>query len=303
MRKLFFIHYYFAALVSYAQPVITDSSLLIKPGFNPGETKTYLVTEESKTGPPILKASNQFKISFTVLDTIKGYTIVYKVKTIKTTNKRSTLESIVAKISNNIQLVYKIGSQGWATDLFNIEEIRKQLIRALDSVTLAENFHKRDRILISHLRESLEKIDGVQICLGPLMIFNNVFRQAEFHNRRGYGFARRFDIFNQPQLPGVLMTELKRINWQDNTALVIMNFKGNQDSAAKSNAPYFQKIYSSIKGKSFNTANLPTKMRNDFERKYDIILSSAWPKKIFDKDTKVYLGKVTKKTLMILTDD
>lgn len=297
VKHLLFLACFFLNLYSHAQPIATVNSLQIRPGFSIGDSKTFLVREESKTDGwgDRGKSKSEFKIKFSVLDTTKGYTIEYTVETLKATNKHMTLHSLVAKITDKIRFVYRIGPLGWVDSLLNLVEVQKQILTALDSVSTM-NTNEVDGTLIYHLREALKKPEGIQICVEPLMIFNNAFNQSAFRMQKDYIAANRYDIFNKPLIPGVIIAELKAIKKDENLALVTMDFKGNRDSAAKYMAPVFQQIYASLKGKAYNNSNLPTEMRNDFFREYDIILSSGWPKRIHNKSIVFYMEKITTNT-------
>jgi hypothetical protein len=138
-----------------------DSSLLVRPAFNIGETKTYVVTQVTKVSWLVpIKSTNQFRVSFTVLDTTGGYTIAYTVKLLKTANKRFLLSSVVARISDNIQFIYKIGKNGLVTDLVNVFDVQKMLIHSLDSLVKHENYGEKDMVFIYHLLTNLIKRRG-----------------------------------------------------------------------------------------------------------------------------------------------
>ena len=305
MRRILFTILCFFTLAVVSQPVLRGNSVLIKPGFKNGDIKTYLVSVETRNGEVMnaTKSNSQFKINFTVLDTVNGFTLSYKVETINTTNKNSTLASVVAKISNNLNFLYKINKNGIVTDLINIRELQKKLIRSLDSLEKTEIFNKQDQTLNSHLRAKLESPEGVEVCLTPLMLFNNIFNQPEFRNQKEFIHAYKFNILGRPLIPGTLINELDKINTNENYAKVAMNFKGNRDSAAQYNAQLFQQIYTDLKGKPYKSANLPSEKRDDFDREYEVMLLDGWPRKIYHKGIEFYFEKITTKIIITLVDN
>jgi len=293
----------FLFVTAAAQPVIKENSFLVKPGFRIGDSKTYLVTEETKNELGRIKSTNQFKVTISIQDTAKGYTISYKMELLKTTNRNLTLSSVVAKISNNLVLVYKMNKEGFVTRIVNLREAREKLIRSLDSLVKIESFNKHDATLNSVLRQTLSEPGGIQICLESLMIFNNAYIHNEFRKQKDFVPAERYTIFNVPTIPGTLIKEFKKLNAQENYAQVSLDFKGNRDSAAKYNAPLFQQVYTGLKGKPYKAANLPAEMRNDFEREYDINISDGWPRRIYDRSVEFYFEKITKKTTITIADN
>jgi hypothetical protein len=293
----------FLSVICLGNP-FNDSSLLIRPAFKIGETKTYLVTEVMKSGEILpSKSTNQFRVSFSVLDTAGGYTIAYSVRLLKTSNTRLLLSSVVARISDNMQFIYKDGKDGWVTNLFNILDVQKQLVRSLDSLVKLENYEEDEMKLIYHLLIALIKKDGVAICLSPLMMFNNLFFQSEFRKSKDFTATHGLNIWYEKQVPGVLITQLKKIRTEENYAKVKLDFQGNRDSSAQRFIPAFQEIYTSLKGKPFKTADLPSQMRNDFEREYEIMLSGNWPRKIYNKSIQFFLDRMTTTTTMVLVDE
>src|SRR5688572_22027913 len=173
----------FFYISSFTQPILTDTSIIIKPKFRIGETMTYLVTEKYKIDNNLIipiKAEHNFKVSFTVLDTSDGYTISYFVQTIKTNNKKYLIESIKAQISNGLNLIYKLNNDGWMIDFPNYTEAQLKIINALDSIISREEFKKDDLISLSILRKRLEKPAGLEICLTPFLLFNDIFTKPIF---------------------------------------------------------------------------------------------------------------------------
>src|SRR6476620_6201404 len=82
----------------------TPGSILVRPLFYPGQTINYKVTAEAKSDdPPIVysRSQQEYRVSFTILDTSNGYTILYQSKTIAASDKNNVTETITANISNN----------------------------------------------------------------------------------------------------------------------------------------------------------------------------------------------------------
>ena len=183
-RKILVIVCLFLFVKSAAQPVMKENNFLVKPGFKIGESKTYLVTEETKNELGRIKSTNQFKVTISIQDTTKDYTISYKMELLKTTNRNLTLSSVVAKMSNNLVFIYKMNKEGFLTDILNLKDATKKVISSLDSLSKAESFSKQDATLNSVLRQKLLEPGGIQICLESLMIFNNAYIHTEFRMQK-----------------------------------------------------------------------------------------------------------------------
>lgn len=303
IKKIYILFFLFLYFNSFAQPIVTDTSLVVRPYFALGETKTYLVTEDSRIdfGPMIpVKAESVFRITFKVLDTTKGYKILYLAETIMTSNKRWALESFKAKVSDHVSFTFKINKEGWI-DSFSFNKTRRQLLQSFDSIAANEKFSESDQIGVSLLRKDLENGKAVEGFMKPLMLFNDLFTKQVFRNRKDFVAANRWDIFYRPTLPGVMILELKDVNKTDSTANLTVSFVGNRDSMFKYANPVFQQIHTDLTGKPMKFQ--PSEMRNDFKRKYTIMLHSGWPVTIDNLETEFYQQKITYKTSMKLVEN
>jgi len=303
MKKLQYCFFIFLSCNSVAQPIVTDTSLVVKPYFVPGEVKTYMVTEDEKIdyGPMIpVKAKSVYRITFKVLDTAKGYNILYSSETISTSNKRLALESLIARVSDHVNFTFRINKEGWV-DSSSFDKTRIQLLRSFDSIAAAEKFSESDQVGVLFLREKLEDGSAVEGFMKPLMLFNDLYTKQLFRNRKDFISGTKWDIFYKPTLPGVMVLELKDVNKTDSTANLLVSFIGNRDSMAKYANPVFQQIHTDVTGRPMKS--LPSEMRNDFKRNYKIMLRSGWPITIDNLENQFYLQKITYKTSMKLVEN
>lgn len=301
-KKILCLHFSLVlSLATFSQPEITDSSLILKPYFILGETRTYRVTQEYKMdSSPIfpIKAESEFLISFHILDTTGGYTIEYSVKTVKASNQRWELESLKAAAIDGVTLLYTLTTKGWVINPRSYYHAKKKFINRVDSIINNRNFNEDERAAINFWRKHLETNTGLDNCLQPLLIFNDIFTKPAFRKRKDFTQAYRMDIFHQPRLPGVLVLELKKIDTKNNVAKISFDFVGNRDSAAKYFAPLYQTVHTQLKGKPSNYQ--PSEMKNNSDRQYEIMLANGWPIKINSKEVEFYVEKVTYKTTMTL---
>lgn len=301
MKKLLPAFLCFFGLISSAQPIVTDTSVVIKPFFTLGETRTYLVTEDCKIESGLLfpvNAESEYKIVFKILDTTKGYTISYSVQTIKTSNKRWAMESLKAKVSDNINFIYQLEREGWVVDLTNFYRTKRQLLNRLDSIAASEKFSESDQKGIGYLRRDIENGRAVERFMKPLMLFNDLFTKPPFRNRKDFVATNRWNIFYQAKLPGVMILELKDVNRKEGIANVGVDFIGNRDSMAKYVNLAFREVYSDISGKPMKYQ--PSEAKNDFKRDYTVMLDTGWPVLITNKEIEFYLQRIVYKTKMTL---
>jgi hypothetical protein len=304
MEKLFTILFILFYFTSFSQTLLTDSSLIIRPKFKQGETETYLVNEkytiETGTLSPI-KAEHDFKVTFTILDTTNGYTILYKTELIKTTNKRFLSESTKAELINGLNLTYKINKDGWIISLPDYRREQSKVIRKLDSIITEKELKKDDRLLLSLLRKSLAEMDGLEICLSSLILFDDIFTKPMFRDRKDYHAMRTMNIFYQPHFPGTAILELQKNKNQTASSTVKIDFIGNRDSAAKYMTPFYQESYIAFKDKPMKSA--PMEMKYTFNRKYEISHPSGYPLKIYSKQVEFYLLKTVRQITMKLVNE
>ena len=304
MANLFTILFILVYSTSFSQTLLTDSSLIIKPKFEQGETKTYFVNEkytiENNPLMPV-KAEHDFKVTFTILDTTNGYTILYKTELIKTTNKRYSLESTKAELVNGLNLTYKINKDGWIISLPDYRREQTKLIRKLDSIIAEKKLKKDDMLLLPILRKNLAKNDGLEICLSPFILFNDIFTKPMFRDRKDYHAMSTMNIFYQPHFPGTAILELQKSKNQSDNSIITFDFIGNRDSAAKYKTPFYQEYYIALKGKPMNS--VPTEMKYTFNRKYEISHPSGYPLEIYSKQVEFYLQKNVMQVAMKLVNE
>lgn len=293
----------FVPFFLFAQLIFNEKSLLLRPEFNPGDKKTYLVTDEYKIeSSPIFPftAEHQYEVSFTITDTVNGYTIAYETKTLSTKNKSWPVESIKSQLSDGLRVDYKISREGDIIELKDPESIRSVLFSRLDSVINSQSFSSVNKTILLALRDTLRFTRGIELFLKPLALFASSLNKPPFHSHKTWIAGHRVSILGKTGLPGVMVPQLKKINLTTGQAILEYEFIGNKDSAAKYITPIFLDIYEAIKGKTYKRpSELPSEMRNNMEAEYTINLE-GWPiKKIYLKITEFYIERSVSKTTMI----
>jgi hypothetical protein len=304
MGKLLAILFIFSCHICFAQTVLTDSSLLIKPGFNKGDVKIYLVNQKStiESSPLFpVKAEHDFKITFTIIDTTSGYTIHYKADLLETTSKRYVSESVKAQLIDGLSLTYKLNKDGWLIALPDYRREQLRVIKKLDSIIGTDELKRDDKIIVTMIRKNLQKNDGLETCLAPLLLFNDIFTKPVFRYHKDYHPMSIMNIFYQPQIPGTAILELQREKGQFSSSIVTLDFVANRDSAAKYMEPRYHEAYYAIKGKPMKSSI--NEMKITHNREYDVSHPSGTPLSISDKHVEFYLQRsVTKTTMKLLSE-
>lgn len=289
-------------LLSFAQPLVTEKSVQVRPLFKLGENKSYLVKVESKMDdPPAVYARSEenYRVSFAVLDTTEGYTIAYEIHTLNVTNKRWTLQTVKAQIVNGLRLVYKLDRQGKMLSYGNLRRFDVQLIDALDSITSANSYSSLDSSVIQEFRRELYTATGLEECLQPMLFFNSVFRSTPFRSPTDYTAEEKITMFGEAiGVPGVSATSVQKIDRDNDRARLSIQFKGNPDSAAKIVNPVFAESYKEISNKDYK-GYVPSECRNDYERQYEIELSSGWPLRMTNRTILKYFIRTIYYTTMV----
>jgi hypothetical protein len=302
MKKILLVLFLARAIVSLAQPVASEKSVLVKPGFSAGDIRSYEVKMDSKIEDPpkvYSKSEEEYQVSFTILDTAGGYTIKYDQHTVNCTPKRWELRWAISQISNGISVIYKMNRQGYIVNYEGFRRLQVQLINALDSLTANHNFSSIDSSVLQNLRAQLYTAEGVEKCLQPLVLFNELFNKPAFRSPDDYSAAVSTNLFFEPYLPGIMITGLKKLNAQQNTAEVKLEFSAQPDSAAKKMTPVFREAYQQVAGKNYK-GYIPQQWETGFEREIEIELLTGWPLEIKNKATDRYLVRTVYKTTMKL---
>lgn len=288
-----------------AQPIVAERSVTVLPFFKLGETKTYRVKVESKMeDPPKVygRSEENYLVRFTVLDTVRVYTILYQLETVDVKTKNWLLPSLTGRISNGISLLYKIDHNGRIIYYNSFQRVNLHLVKGLDSLMQAGFVLPEDTAFAKQVRQQLSTVAGVSTCMEPFIFFNSVFTSYPYRKPTDYRIAERVTLFDEPiGVPGVLQTTLEKTNLQDSTAELKSVFHGDRDSAAKAVTPVFLQTYEAVTGKKYKDY-VPIESRNDSEREFKVRLSDGWPIKITDRTINYYLFRYVYKTTMELVE-
>jgi hypothetical protein len=180
--------------------------------------------------------------------------------------------------------------------------VKGKLIKALDSI---EKDAVRPTVVsrsIEWMRSQLHTTDGMELCLKPMVLFNTTFSNPSFRSSRDYSSSFLVNMFGEPRLPGVSVTSIKKKDSKLNTARLQLDFIGHRDSAAKYFTPFFLDLYNTLGGKQYK-GYVPTEMKNNFEREYDVDLKTGIPNEITDKRLEYYLVRMVLKVTMKRTSE
>ena len=248
----------------------------------------------------LAKGSHQFKVTFTIRDTSDGYTINFTTKILETINKKFSTESTLDKLRDGINLTYKLSNAGWLIDIPDYNDTQQKAITRLDSIILMGNFSKKEYGLLQLIRRKLEKPDGLEMLLEPILLFNEIYSSPPFRNQKDYHAASTFNIFYQPQITGTMVTNIVKFKKQSETANLSVDFIANQDSATKKIIPMYQEYFYSMSGKI--PKGLPEEVKFAIHTEYDINIFKGYPQHILKKTTTTYVVKNKSEIRMDIID-
>jgi len=275
-----------------------SQNLLIKPNFSIGDSLSYIVSEEEKTSSLIVlsKGKHQFEVKFLILDTSNGYTINFTTKLIKPIGKKFVIESTLDKLRDGINLTYKLNNSGWLIDIVSYRNNQLKAVAMLDSIAVSTDLSRKELGSLQYLRNQLEKPDGLQLLLGPIILFNQIYLNRPFRNQKDYYPSSLVNIFYQPQITGTGISKLNKIDIQSGMANVSIDFIANRDSAAKVIIPMYKELLYEMTGKMPKLSLENVKC--EFHSQYEVEISKGYPQHIFKRQVIVYGDKSISETNM-----
>lgn len=284
--------------VIFLNKSLFSQSLIIKPKFAIGDSLSYIVTEKERSTSLIVlsKGMHQFQVNFKILDTADGYTINFSTKLLQPINKKFVFASALDKLRDGISITYKLKNSGWLIDIINYKDHKLKAIATLDSIMFLTNSSTKEYRALQVLLKNIEKPDGLQFLLEPIILFNEIYLAPPFRNQKDYRIASTSNIFYQPQLTGTMITNLVKLETQSETAKLSVDFIANGDSAAKKLIPIFHEMFYCIEGKV--PSGLPDDIKFKTHAQYDFQVSRGYPQHIFKRLVTTYIVKYTSEIQM-----
>jgi hypothetical protein len=285
--------------VIFLNKSLFSQSLVIKPKFAIGDSLSYIVTEKERSISSLIvlsKGMHQFQVNFKILDTADGYTINFSTKLLQPINKKFVFASALDKLRDGISITYKLNNSGWLIDIINYNDHKLKAIATLGSIILLTDSSTKEYRALQVLLKNIEKPDGLQFLLEPIILFNEIYLAPPFRNQKDYRIASTSNIFSQPQLTGTMITNLVKLEKQSETAKLSVDFIANGDSAAKKLIPIFREMFYSIDGKV--PGGLPDDIKFETHAQYDFQTSRGYPLHLFKKTVTTYIVKYTSEIQM-----
>lgn len=280
-----------------------SQSVVIRPKFKLGDSLTYIVTQKEKASDlfTFSRGTHQFRATFKIQDTTNGYSINFKTKLIQPISDKYSSELMLDKLRDGIDLTYKMNDSGWLIDIVNYKYCQQRSLDLFDSIYFVSDYPKTDRLLLQSLRGKLERPEGLQMLLEPVILFNEIYLDPPFRNRNDYHASSTVNIFYEPQITGTLITNLKKFDQQSNSATVSVDFIANADSAAKKIIPIFNELIYKVKGKI--PKGLPEDVKFEIHSLFNISLDNTYATSLFKKTEATYILKNTSEIRMELTHE
>ena len=198
-------------------------------------------------------------------------------------------ESALETLRDGINITYKLNKSGWLIDVSNYHHHRQQAIATLNDIIFLSDPSTKEYRLLQHLLKKIEKPDGLQFLLVPIILFNEIYLAPPFRNQKDYHTASTANIFYQPQITGTLITNLMKFEKESGKAKLSIDFIANSDSAAKKLIPVFQDLYYCITGKS--QTGFPNEIKLETHAQYEFQVAEGFPQHIFKKVVTTYVAK------------
>ncbi len=281
---------------AFGQIHFRDGHLFVRPYFSIGEQRYYKVIVHTKVDSSPLfpvNCSQEFTVSFSVLDTVKGYRVKMNIVTDSVLHNRMNAEAIKAQVLDGAKVYLRISTEGDSISIENMESLRQGFNNALDYFTSGKALDAGSRAVIRQLRILLHDNSGVIALLDPLLSYLDMYGNI-FRKQKDYRPTSKLNLVGAEPFHGVKVTQLLKgkKGQADNVARLGIEYIGNREHAARLLHPLQKEMLEEATGRPVNDANMPTSARMDTDRIFVVYLDSGWPKSVDSKSIHFYITKV-----------
>jgi len=289
--RLFFLLLVFSSYFAAAQGDPLQNGLLVKPHFIPGDTLTYVVTEEEKTSDLFItqKGSHEFEVRFIILDTTDGIGIKFESRLVNAIKQKFTMESFKDQLRDGISLQYRLSKEGWLIDLPDYRRNQNSIIDKLDSTYNAGSLSERDGRLLNYLLRLIRQPSGLELLLKPVIVFNELYTKPAFRTQKDYHPASSHNIFYMRQITGVMSTKLRQFDRERKVADLAIDFVAHSDSALAYYNASFREVYFTLKQKY--PGGYPDRMKLETSSGYTVNTETGYPDEIHHRTSVFYLAQ------------
>lgn len=294
MKFIFFLTICISVLNTSAQiKYSNDSVLVVKPQLKLGDEIFYEINE-------ITKIKNEFFIgSFTktkslvsikLVDTLKGYWLVYRVRNVESTNKKFASPSILDSLTNGIKIYFIMNEKGWQTDSNTYFTTKNKLVQDIDSIIKNRKLSLSDSLALSNSKMELLKEEGLENYIKPLIAFNNIYYRTTFKKERKFYYSCETNIIGKQGVRGLLEQKIGNLNVDKNQVKLFIKFTPNRVEAAEEFAPTLKASLKVIDKNAY--VFMPEEMKRIRTSTYTLNLQSCVPTEVSIKNFSRYIVRI-----------
>jgi hypothetical protein len=229
MRTLLLLVLVCIARPASAQPVYTDSTLLLRPLYRAGDRLTYKVTQyrETEGAAATYWASQEYRLTVEIreADTSRGYLVDYEVKLVAATDKGRPLYTLQAKALDGIRFSYRLDRFGLYAGLVDTVATREYIRSRFAAASKPEGWRSVDEKAWQHELEAFQNDRELREYLAPLGLIHAGNRRLWRSNPRRVR-AQRLRYHTADTARGTQDLWLERVDPERNAAIYHIAFKG-----------------------------------------------------------------------------
>lgn len=286
MKMGFALLFFVICQCCQGQNKVTDTSATIYTYFKKGEKKVFHVAESSTqyTGLFVaMQASAVYEVTMEVLqDSAAFYTLDWTIKTMKTSDKKFAVYSLIANMRNGLKLQYKMNKKGMLTAFLNLPDVYKHLARAYDSLTTGQSYDDINRALINQLPTFMQTAGSIlDVYLKPFLLYHTAYGGEWTLGKPYYKAHGANNAFGGDDVPTVVITELNKLKPREDFAQLYVDQIVNKELAAKILSGNIKEVTEDATGKSVKSSDLPEQIKMKDHNEFDVILSTGWVSRAF----------------------
>jgi hypothetical protein len=212
-----------------AQPVYTDSTLLLRPLYRTGDRLTYKVTQRRETegSSGIYSAEQEYRVTVEIreADSARGYLLDYDVRLVAATDRGRPVYTLQARALDGIRFSYRLNRFGNYAGLLDTAATREYIRRRLASATKPEDWRAVDEKAWQQELASFDNDRELREYLAPLGLIHSGNRRLWRSSPRRVR-SQRLQFHTSDTARGSQDLWLERIDAAHNAAVYHIAFKG-----------------------------------------------------------------------------
>ena len=215
----------------------------------------------------------------------KGYTIHWTFRNIVTGQQQNPILQHLARMTEDMTVIYKTGPKGAFNELINWEEIRDHLNKALDEMEQQYGQNPQVKAAFNQIRSMFQTRESIeQSLIKEIQLYHSLYGGEYTLNKEVKAASTLPNILGGEPFPAVLSVEMTELKPQKQSCRVKVSQRIDKEKGSEILHDFARKMARTSGSEMPDQQKLP-----DFEitdqQEYQVDLDHGWMKRVYNKRT------------------